>query len=83
MNREYAYNRDKGKCKCCGRFFSNTVIGHCHHVDNKLPLERINKVQNLAWVCVDCHHMIHNSPMINVDVKTERKILKYREKLKK
>ena len=57
MNREYAYNRDKGKCKCCGRFFSNTVIGHCHHVDNKLPLERINKVQNLAWVCVDCHHI--------------------------
>lgn len=83
MNREYAYNRDKGKCKCCGRFFSSTIIGHCHHVDNKLPLERINKVQNLAWVCVDCHHMIHNSPMINVDVKTERKIHKYREKLKK
>lgn len=49
MNREYAYNRDKGKCKCCGRFFSRTIIGHCHHVDNKLPLERINKVQNLAW----------------------------------
>ena len=22
MNREYAYNRDKGKCKCCGRPFS-------------------------------------------------------------
>ena len=83
MNREYAYNRDKGKCKCCRRFFSRTVIGHCHHVDNKLPLEKINKVQNLAWVCMECHYMIHNSPIINVDVKTEQKILKYRQKLKK
>ena len=25
MNREYAYNRDKGKCKCCGKPFSITV----------------------------------------------------------
>ena len=83
MNREYAYNRDKVKCKCCRRFFSRTVIGHCHHVDNKLPLEKINKVQNLAWVCMECHYMIHNSPIINVDVKTEQKILKYRQKLKK
>ena len=37
----------------------------------------------LAWVCIECHHMIHNSPIINVDVKTERKIMKYRAKLKK
>jgi hypothetical protein len=27
--------------------------------------------------------MIHNSPISNVDVKTERKIMKYRAKLKK
>ena len=83
MNREYAYNRDKGKCKCCGKYFDNSVIRHCHHVDNKLPPEKINKVQNLIWVCRDCHYMIHNSPIYNVDIKTERKILKYREKLKK
>ena len=83
MNREYAFNRDKGKCKCCGKYLSGEVDGHCHHVDNKLPLDKVNKVQNLAWVCIECHHMIHNSPIINVDVKTERKILKYRAKLKK
>ena len=29
MNREYAYNRDKGKCKCCGRFFSDNLPKHC------------------------------------------------------
>ena len=44
MNREYAYNRDKGRCKCCGVYFSETVPKHCHHVNNKLPLDRINKV---------------------------------------
>ena len=41
MNREYAYNRDKGKCKCCGRYFSELVPKHCHHVNNQLPLNRI------------------------------------------
>lgn len=83
MNREYAFNRDKGKCKCCGKYLSGEIDGHCHHVDNKLPLDKINKVQNLAWVCIECHHMIHKSPIYNVDVKTERKIMKYRAKLKK
>lgn len=52
MNREYAYNRDKGKCKCCGRYFSDNLPKHCHHVNNKLPVEKINKVSNLAWLCV-------------------------------
>ena len=43
MNREYAYNRDKGKCKCCGRYFSDNLPKHCHHVNNKLPVEKINR----------------------------------------
>ena len=83
MNRENAYNRDKGKCKCCGRYFSEEVPKHCHHVDNKLPIERINKVPNLAWLCIPCHRMVHNSPMPpELDPKTVRKIQKYRDKLK-
>ena len=57
MNREYAYNRDKGKCKCCGKPFSITVPKHCHHIDNQLPIERINKVPNLAWLCESCHRI--------------------------
>ena len=84
MNREYAYNRDRGKCKCCGVSFSETVPKHCHHVDNKLPLDRINKVPNLAWLCVPCHHMVHNSPIPpGTAPKVVRKIQKYRDKLKK
>ena len=83
MNREYAYNRDKGKCKCCGRPLSEDAPKHCHHVDNKLPIERINKVSNLAWLCVSCHRMVHNSPITaGTDFKTVRKIEKYRQKLK-
>lgn len=83
MNREYAYNRDKGKCKCCGKYFSETSPKHCHHVNNKLPLDKINKVPNLAWLCVSCHRMVHNSPIPEgTDPKIKRKILKYRERLK-
>ena len=82
MTREYAYNRDKGKCKCCGRFFSDNLPKHCHHVNNKLPVEKINKVSNLAWLCVPCHRMVHNSPIYpGTDQKTIRKIEQYKQKL--
>lgn len=82
MNREYAYNRDKGKCKCCGRFFSDNLPKHCHHVNNKLPVEKTNKVSNLAWLCVPCHRMVHNSPIYpGTDQKTIRKIEQYKQKL--
>lgn len=82
MNREYAYNRDKGKCKCCGRYFSDNLPKHCHHVNNKLPVEKINKVSNLAWLCVPCHRMVHNSPIYpGTDQKTIRKIGQYKQKL--
>lgn len=82
MNREYAYNRDKGKCKCCGRYFSDNLPKHCHHVNNKLPVEKINKVSNLAWLCVPCHRMVHNSPIYpGTDQKTIRKIEQYKQNL--
>lgn len=83
MNREYAYSRDKGKCKCCGNAFSPVLQKHCHHVKNKLPLDRINKVPNLVWLCEPCHRMVHNSPIPpELDAKTVGKIMKYRERLK-
>ena len=83
MNREYAYSRDKGKCKCCGNAFSPMLQKNCHHVKNKLPLDRINKVPNLVWLCETCHRMVHNSPIPpELNAKTVGKIMKYREKLK-
>jgi RNA-directed DNA polymerase len=82
MNREYALLRDKGKCKCCG---INIIKGtlHCHHVKPRLPLEQVNKVNNLATVCLKCHKLIHSKTALEADSKTHKKILKYREQLVK
>lgn len=82
MNREYAFNRDKWKCRCCGADLTYREDRHCHHVNRKLPLGKINKVPNLAWVCRDCHLRIHSfHAPVNVEPKTKAKILKFREKL--
>ena len=83
MNREYAFNRDKGKCRCCKIPLYENPTANCHHVDNKLPIDKINKVNNLAWVCRSCHLMIHGSEIPeSLDTKVVKKIEKFREKLK-
>lgn len=60
MNREYAYNRDKGKCKICGKLL-DANNRECHHIQPTLALYKINKVPNLAWLCKDYHHIVHGS----------------------
>ena len=81
MNREYAFNRDKGKCKCCGQPLFTVDRKRCHHVNSKLPVDKINKVVNLAWMCDACHRMVHNSPIPEgIELKTRKKIEKYRNK---
>ena len=48
--------------KCCA-FLTHASKKHCHHVKNKLPLDRINKVPNLVWLCEPMPPvMVHNSP---------------------
>ncbi len=82
MNREYSFNRDKWKCRCCGADLTYRTDRHCHHVNRQLPLGKINKVPNLAWVCLDCHLRIHSfHAPVNVEPKVNAKILKFREKL--
>lgn len=79
MNREYAYNRDKGKCKCCKKplFLDNKKF--CYHIKGDLPLEKINKVQNLIWLCNDCYRMVNNGPIPpDIDEKVFKKIQKYK-----
>lgn len=84
MNREYAYNRDKGKCRCCKTELWYNESKNCHHVNNKLAIDKINKVSNLAWVCRSCHMMIHNSPMPeNIEPLIRKRILIFRGKLEK
>lgn len=47
MNREYAYNRDNGKCKCCKTPLFLDDKKYCYHIKGELPLDKVNKVQNL------------------------------------
>jgi len=84
MNREYAFNRDKMVCRCCKRHLLSTEQRECHHVDPALPLNQLNKVPNLAWVCTECHKQIHGRDIPpGTDGKVKRKIISFREKLLK
>jgi uncharacterized protein with PIN domain len=81
MNREYAYNRDRGKCKICNVTLTETNR-HCHYITEKLSLDRINKVPNLAWVCTTCDGYIHDGEKPKTfDKKLIEKIRKYQRKL--
>lgn len=82
MNRAYAFNRDKGKCKVCGE----PIAGHeleTHHIDTNLPIDQVNKVPNLASTHRSCHKLIHGKTDVNhlVSKKVNKKILKFRERL--
>ncbi len=81
MNRAYAFNRDKGKCRVCGEEVENFNL-HIHHINPKLPLETVNRVNNLAAVHDYCHHKIHSQQdNSSLGKKIWSKILKFREKL--
>jgi RNA-directed DNA polymerase len=77
MNREYAYNRDKGQCKICG----NILIPyrrHCHRINPALSMEKMNKVQNLVWLCYDCTNNINSGNIPSgATAKMKSKFLKY------
>lgn len=81
MNRAYAYNRDKGKCRISGKELSPHEV-HIHHINPNLPLEKINKVSNLATIHKDLHPLIHSiADYSHLDTKIWRKIQSFREKL--
>lgn len=81
MNREYAYNRDHGNCRCCKTVLTVSNL-HTHHIDPTLPPDKLNKVINLASVCKDCHVEIHRW-IVGTKRKTARdkKIAGFAEKL--
>lgn len=81
MNRPYTYNRDKGKCKICGGFVEPNEA-RFHHVDKKLPTDKINKVKNLITVHKYCHDLIHSDKEpTSLSEKTLKTLGKYRKKL--
>jgi group II intron reverse transcriptase/maturase len=81
LNRPYAFNRDKGKCKVCGEILWSGSV-HTHHIDPKLPLYLVNRVSNLASTCKTCHGRIHDKKDYSfLDKKTWIHIQNFREKL--
>jgi len=43
------------KCKLCGNEDKRVLV--VHHKDKK---RNNNKVKNLIWLCLNCHHLIHH-----------------------
>ena len=82
MNKAYALNRDKLKCRICGKW----LIDHApytHRINPNLLLEKVNRVSNLISVHKRCYMAINTS---NMDIsgykkQVQKKILSYREKL--
>jgi RNA-directed DNA polymerase len=82
MNSCYAFNRDKGKCRVCKEFLLSEET-HTHHIDPKLPLDKVNRVVNLASVHKTCHKLIHEDVNLNLlEEKMKTNVQKFREKLK-
>jgi RNA-directed DNA polymerase len=81
MSREYAYNRDKGKCRICKRPL--TAEGrHCHHVSRNLDISQINRVSNLAWMHDSCHQMVHGKRNYeNLPKTISEKVEEFKKKL--
>ena len=82
MNRAYALNRDKLKCRVCGGWLiSGTPLAH--RVNPNLPLNKVNRVDNLVSLHKHCFDIVNNphADISEFDVKAQKKIQGFREKL--
>jgi ribosomal protein L37AE/L43A len=88
MNREYAYNqtlwRTKGiyGCNVCR---AQLVAGNreCHHKNPHLPMDQVNRVENLVWLCRTCHlYVEHGLPKDNHLNGKQRKKIEVLRKIK-
>ena len=82
MNRTYALNRDKLKCRVCGGWLISSTPW-MHRINPNLPLDKVNRVNNLVSVHKKCFIAINNpdQDISEFDGKTQKKIIGYREKL--
>ena len=81
MNRAYAFNRDKGKCRVSERELLPHEV-HIHRINPNLPINKVNKVSNMATVHKDFHYLIHSqSDYSHLSVKIRNKIQGFRDKL--
>jgi hypothetical protein len=82
MNRAYALNRDQLKCRVCGKWLYTGIV-YSHRINPKLPIEKVNKVANLASMDYECWKLVNNAkmPIDHLEAKTRRKIKEFRDKL--
>ena len=82
MNRVYALNRDKLKCQVCGGWLISSTPW-AHRVNPNLPLNKVNRVDNLVSLHKKCFYAVNNlnQDISEFDVKAQKKIIGYREKL--
>ena len=82
MNRAYALNRDRLKCRVCGGWLIDRTL-YTHRINPNLPLEKVNRVNNLVSLHKKCFDAV-NHPEMDIsefDAKAQKKIIGYREKL--
>lgn len=89
LNRACAFSRDNGKCRVCGDDIAPHEI-ETHHENPNLPIDKVNKVNNLVSLHRQCHKNLHNLTLdetqlltLGYTLKQVRKILAFREKLMK
>jgi hypothetical protein len=82
MNRAYALNLDKLKCRVCKAVLKKGQI-HTHRIDPNLPLDKVNKVANLASMCYTCYTLVNNPalPTNTYGPYISKKVNEYRNKL--
>jgi len=82
MNRAYALNRDKLKCRVCGGWLIASTPW-AHRVNPYLPLNQVNRVNNLVSLHKKCFYAVNNldQDISEFDVKAQKKIKSLREKL--
>jgi group II intron reverse transcriptase/maturase len=82
MNRAYALNRDRLKCRICGGWLIS-VTPCTHRVNPYLPLSQVNRVNNLVSMHKKCLDAVNN-PNQNIsdfDAEAQKKIKGFRDKL--
>ena len=82
MNRAYALNRDKLKCRVCGGWLISGTPW-AHRINPHLPLNQVNRVNNLVSLHKKCFDAVNNpsQDISEFEAKAQKKIIGYREKL--
>lgn len=82
MNRAYALNRDRLRCRICGAWLIDKSL--CtQRINPHLPLKDVNRVKNLMSLCAACYRLVNNpkADYSHMPGKAQRKFKELRKKL--